>query len=86
MAKFNVVYKSKEIIYAKFHRSGEWASYKISITIKDGGKQPIVIEMKLDDQPYVFDLPETKSIKAETITAAYEKMARFFRKFDLEFQ
>jgi hypothetical protein len=37
-------------------------------------------------QPFMFEMPETHSIKAESITQAYEKVAKFFRKFGIEFR
>lgn len=86
MSKINTVYQSKEVIYAKFHRSGEWAEYSSIITIKESGKQPVEINMKLEGQPSFIDLPGNKKIKAENITTAFEKVVKFFRQYDLEFR
>ncbi len=86
MPMFKTIYHSKESIYAKFQRSGEWAEYSADINIKESGKLPVVIKMKLEQQPSFFELPETKIIKAENITQAYEKIVKYFRLNGLEFR
>ena len=84
--KIKTIYKSKESIYAKFHRSGEWAEYSAEIVINEDGKQPIEIKMALIGQPSFFEMPEKKVIKAENITKAYEKITKYFRQYELEFR
>lgn len=86
MNKIKTIYKSKESIYAKFHRSGEWAEYSAEIIIKESGKQPIELKMKLLSQPSFFEMDEEKIIKAENITQAFEKVAKYFRQYGLEFR
>ena len=86
MKKIKTIYKSKESIYAKFHRSGEWAEYSAEIIIKESGKQPIEIKMKLEEQPSFFEMEEEKKIKAENITKAFEKISKYFRQYGLEFR
>ncbi len=86
MPKANLIYKSNETIFGKFDRSGEWAEYSATISIKENVKTPIEIKMKLEDQPCFLELPKQKVIKAEDITTAYEKVAKFFRINGLEFR
>ncbi len=86
MNKIKTIYKSKESIYATYHRSRELAEYSAEIIIKESGKQPIEIKMKLVDQPSFFEMATEKTIKAENITQAFEKIVRFFRQYGLEFR
>ncbi len=85
MPKYNVIYESKESINGYFPPSREWVHYSIELTVKDGGKKPITLTMTfVPPHPYVFNMPDTHSIKAESISDAYVKVVKFFRRFGME--
>ena len=79
MAKFNAIYQSREIIEARERAFGEWIQYDAVITIKDGGKNPVTIDM-------TFELPKAHKIRAENLTQAYSKVVRFFNRYGFVFK
>jgi len=87
MAKFNVIYQSDETIQAREIGYGEWTQYDAVITIKDGGKNPVTIDMTFDSiPPFAIELPKTHKIKAENLTQAYAKVVRFFNRYGFVFK
>jgi len=87
MTKFNIIYQSREDIFARERRNGEWIQYSALITIKDGGKNPVTIEMTLDSiQPFAIELPKVQTIRAENLTQAFMKVVKFFKRYGFEFK
>ncbi len=87
MPKYKVIFKSKEEIHGVIPRAGDWVQYSSILTVKDGGKKPVTLEMKfVPPHPFICNMPETHSIKAESITDAYAKVVKFFGKFGIEFR
>ena len=87
MAKFNIIYQSREPIYARERGIGEWTQYDAVITIKDGGKNPVTIDMTFDSiPPFAIELPKTHKIRAENLTQAYVKVVRFFNRYGFVFK
>ena len=87
MAKFNTIYQSHETIQARERGIGEWTEYAAVITIKDGGKNPVTIDMTFDSiPPFVIDLPKTHTIRAENLTEAYSKVVKFFNRYGFVFK
>ena len=53
--------------------------------MRDSGQKPVSLEMMIvPPQLFLFNMPEKHSIRAKSITEAYAKVAKFFRKFDIE--
>ena len=72
MPKFNTIYESHETIYARWKGKGEWTQYEAVITIKDGGKNPVTIDMTFDSiPPFAVEQPKTHKIRAENLTKAF---------------
>jgi hypothetical protein len=87
MAKFNIIYQSHETIQAREKAYGEWIEYSALITIKDGGKNPVTIDMTFDSiPPFAIELPKTHKIRADNLTQAYSKIARFLKSHGFEFK
>ena len=87
MAKFNIIYQSREHIYAREREYGEWTQYDAVITIRDGGKNPVTIDMTFDSiPPFAIELPKTYRIRAENLTQAYAKVVRFFNRYGFVFK
>ena len=86
VAKYKIVFKSNEEIYGVLSRSREGVCYKGTLTVKDGGKTPVSLKMTfVPPHPFVFEMPEKHSIKAESISEAYAKVAKFFKRFGIDF-
>ena len=86
MAKFNTIYQSRETIQARERGIGEWIEYDAVITVKDGGKNPVTIDMTFNSiPPFAVVLPETHKIRAENLTQAYSKVVRFFNRYGFVF-
>jgi hypothetical protein len=87
MAEFNIIYQSRENIQARERRYGEWTEYAALITTKDGGKNPVTIDMTFDSiPPFAGELPKTHKIRAEDLTQAYSKVVRFFNRYGFDFK
>jgi len=87
MAKFNIIYQSHEIIQARERGFGEWTEYAAVITIRDGGKNPVTIDMTFDSiPPFSIELPKTHKIQAENLTQAYSKVVRFYNRHGFVFK
>jgi hypothetical protein len=87
MAKFNIIYQSRESISAREKGYGEWIQYDAVITIKGGGKNPVTIDMTFDSiPPFAIELPKTYKIEAENLTQAYAKVVRFFDRYGFVFK
>jgi len=87
MPKYNVIFESKEEIYGVVPRAYDWVHYKSVLTVKDGGKLPVTLEMVfVPPHPFMCNMPATHSIKAESITAVYVKVVKFFNSFGIVFK
>jgi len=87
MAKFNIIYQSRETIHARDRGYGEWTEYTAVITIKDGGKNPVTIDMTFGSiPPFRIELPKTHKIRAENLTQAYSKVVKFFNRYGFVFK
>ena len=87
MTKSEIIYQSKETIHARERGIGEWIEYDAVITIKDGGKNPVTIDMAFDSiPPFGVELPKAHKIQAENLTQAYLKVAKFFSRYGFVFK
>ena len=87
MPRYKIIFESKEEIYGIVPRANDWVHYSSILKIKDGGKYPVSLEMSFVPlHPFAFNMPETHSIKAESITDAYVKVVKYFNKFGIEFR
>lgn len=87
MPRYKVIFESKEEIYGIVPRARDWVHYSSILTVKDGGKKPVSLKMKfVPPHPFICNMPDTHSIKAESITDAYVKVVKFLGKFGIEFR
>ena len=87
MPRYKVIFESEEEIYGVVPKAWDWIHYSSILTVKDGGKKPVSLEMKfVPPHPFICNMPETHSIKAESITDAYAKVVKYFSKFGVEFR
>lgn len=87
VAKFGIVFESEESLCGFLRQSRDWIEYSGVLTVKDGGKKPVSLNMKfVPPHPFAFNMPEEHAIKAESITEAYVKLVKFFNKFGIEFR
>ena len=85
MIKSNVLYHAQESIFARHIQSKELIEYSIEINILESGKQPVRIEMTfIPPHPFVMNMPEKHSIKAENLATAFTKIAKLFKKDGFE--
>ena len=87
MARYKVIFESKEEIYGVVPRANDWVHYESILKVKDGGKFPVSLEMAfVPPHPFAFNMPEKHSIKGGSITDVYVKVVKFFRRFGIEFR
>jgi hypothetical protein len=87
MAKFSIIDQSHETIQARGKAYGEWIEYSALITIKDGGKNPVTIDMTFDSiPPFAIQWPSIHKIRAENLTQAYSKVVKFLGRYGFAFK
>jgi hypothetical protein len=81
LARYNIIYESEESITGQLPRTKEWIEYRGELKIRNGGKKPVSIDMTfVPPHPFAFEMPETYSIRAESVTDAYVKVIRFLER------
>ena len=87
MARANVIYRSKDDVVACFKHAKEYVHYASTITILDGGKNPVSMKLKFDGiHPFVAPMPpEEHTISAPTIFELFRKLERWLRKHGYAF-
>ena len=82
-----MIFESDEFIFGVEPRTIDWVQYKSKLIVKDGGKKPVSLHMTfVPPHPFAVNMPDEHSISAESITAAYAKVFRFFEKFGIQFK
>ena len=87
MAKYAVLFESKEIITGVLPKYGDWVEYSGTLVVRDGGKKPVTLRMVfVPPHPFAFGMPDEHVIKAESITDAYVKVVKYFSKYGIQFK
>lgn len=85
MPRYNVIYESDETILGYLPHSRDWLEYSAELKIRDGGNKPVSIEMTfIPPHPFPFNMPESHSIRAESVTDAYTKVVKYFDRFGIK--
>ena len=85
MPKINLLYETQESIFGKHLQSKEWIEYSIHIKIMESGKQPVIIEMNfVPPHPFAMNMPDRHLIKAENLSAAFTKIAKYLKRMGFE--
>ena len=82
----DILFESTESIYAKSkYREADPIEYSVIIKIKNSGKNPVSLKMKLvPPQPLVQEVKEEHVIKAETLSEAFAKAHKFLKRYGFE--
>lgn len=68
-------------------KAEEWVKYSGVLKIFDGGKNPVSLEMTfVPPHPFPFNMPDSHSIRAESVTDAYAKVVKFFDPYGIKFR
>jgi len=87
MTIHSIIFDSKETITGIFPQTREWIAYDCILKIQSGGKSPISISMDfVPPHPFAVNMPLTHTIKAESITSLYCKIARFLNEYGIEYK
>jgi len=86
MPKYKVIYESTEAIYGIVPKAYDCVHYSSILSVKDGGKKPVFLEMTFVPHPFMCNMPEKHSIKAESITDVYAEVVNFFSSYGIEFR
>ena len=85
MPRYKIIYESDETILGYLPQAREWIEYSGVLKIRDGGKKPVSIDMTfVPPHPFPFNMPETHSIRAESVTDAYTKVVKYFDRFGIK--
>ncbi len=84
-SKSKIIYKSKDEITVKYLHTPvpEYLSYNSTVTIRDRGKNPVLIQLKFNGiLPEFAEMPPKEhEINASTVIELYRKLNRWFRKY-----
>jgi len=87
MPRYKVIYESTEEIYGIVPKAYDWVHYSSILSVKDGGKKPVSLEMTfVPPHPFMCNMPEKLFIKAASITDVYVEVVNFFRSYGIEFR
>ena len=87
MSAYKIVYESNECILGFEPRGKDWIQYNCTLKIKDGGKKPVSMDLTfVPPHPFLQNMPESHSIKAESVTDAYGKIVKFLNRFGIVFR
>jgi hypothetical protein len=87
MPQYNIIFESKENVHGMVPRAHDWVEYACVLKVKDGGKLPVSLDMKfIPPHPFIVNMPEEHSIKAESISDLYWKVVKFLAKYGVEFR
>jgi len=85
MAKSNLIYEDRPIVYAKYYhpKSDDFLEYESLIQIRDMGQKPVSIQLEFIGMPPSFSPmpPERHVIKAKDIIDLYLKLRKWFGKY-----
>ena len=85
MSRPRIIYQAKESIHGRHFQSKAWIEYSLNIIIKDAGNHPVSIEMTfLPPHPFVMNTQLHHSIKSESLSQAFQKIARFFYNYGFD--
>ena len=81
-----ILFQSTEQIEARHPRAKECVTYNAILRVRDSGTKPVSLELTfVPPHPFFMNLPESHTIKAQTITLAYASLTRFLARFGFEF-
>ncbi len=87
MNKTKVKFESQETVTGRVRGSAEWIEYEAILRVKDSEKKPVSLELKfVPPHPLVVNMPEHKTLEAESITQVFLKLVHFFDKFCIDFK
>lgn len=85
MPRYKIIYESAETILCYLPQSRDWIEYSAVLKIRDGGKKPVSIDMIFEPpHPFPFNMPESHSIRGESVTDAYAKVVKYFDRFGIK--
>jgi hypothetical protein len=86
MFYMRIVHESVENIEAVFPRSRERIAYQGLLRVLDSGASPVRLELSfVPPHPFCCNMPESHSIRGQSVTEVYVKLARFLRRNGCEF-
>ncbi|MFZ2341148.1 MAG: hypothetical protein WAW07_15680 [Bacteroidales bacterium] len=88
MIKGRIIYQSKEEIFGKHLRYGEWIYYTGDLTIYDRENNPIVLKLKSEIADSILGevMEEKKEIKGTSVSEVFGKVAKWFYNRGVIFQ
>jgi len=82
-----VRFESKETVTGRVRGTDEWIEYRAILRVEDSGKNPVSLELAfVPPHPFVVNMPERKSLKAESIAKVFSGLVRFLDEYDVEFE
>ncbi len=80
MAKAKLLFQSKEEIFAKYRRSGEYISYTGKLSVYERKTKPVVLDLKPDYiDPFLPEILDSKkSFTGNSITEIYANFQNGF--------
>lgn len=85
---FKVVYSGSYVLTVKYYqpKSDDYLDYSCEISVKDGGKTPVVMSIKFSGiYPFTAPMPPEEHVfRASSVVDLIGKVVRWFRKYGYE--
>ena len=80
-------FKSQETVTGRVRGTDEWIKYRAVLRVEDSGKSPVSLELVfVPPHPFVVNMPEQESFKAETIAKVFSSLVRFLDEYGVDFE
>ena len=80
-------FKSQETVTGRVRGTDEWIKYQAILRVEDSGKNPVSLELVfVPPHPFVVNMPDRKSLKAESIAKVFSSLVRFLDEYGVDFE
>lgn len=80
----NIAFEINEVVIGHDPKS-EFIKYNLNLTIRGSGKNSVQLKLTfVPPHPFAFSMPESKTIKATSITQAYVKLNKFLNSYNFQ--
>jgi len=86
MEKSQIIYTEKQEIMGYFPKGRDGVFYEGTLTITDKDKHSVTLELKITMHHFIFEFPETKTFKGDSVSEVYGKLSKWFASLGFVFR
>ncbi len=82
-----VKFESQETVTGRVRGTDEWIEYQAILRVEDSEKNSVSLELTfVPPHPFIVNMPEQKSLKAESIAEVFSSLVHFFDEYGIDFE